>query len=74
MITQARIDANFRAHEGVAWITALRAPQIQELAKSGLLQLSLFDDRDLAEITDPAYPGGALDRVPQSTTRGGTGT
>jgi transposase len=60
MITQARIDVDFRAHEGVAWITALRAPQIQELAKRGLLQLSLFDERDLAEITDPAYPGERL--------------
>jgi hypothetical protein len=60
MITQARIEADFRAHEGLAWITALRAPQIQELAKRGLLQLSLFDDRDLAEIIDPEYPGERL--------------
>ena len=60
MITQARIEADFRGYEGMAWITALRAPQIQELAKSGLLQLSLFDDRDLAEITDPEYPGERL--------------
>ena len=60
MITQARIEADFRGHPGLAWITALRAPQIQELAKSGLIQLSLFDDRDLAEITAPEYPGERL--------------
>lgn len=60
MITHARIEADFRGHEGVAWITALRAPQIQHLATSGVLQLSLFDDRDLAEITHPDYPGERL--------------
>lgn len=56
MITQARIE-HLREHaQGIDWITALRAPQIQKLREGGSLQLSLFDDKDLAEITDPAYP------------------
>jgi hypothetical protein len=41
----------------VRWITALKAPQIQQLASAGNLQLSLFDQQDLAEIQHPAYPG-----------------
>jgi Transposase DDE domain len=43
------------------WITCLRAPQIQALAREdGPLQLSLFDERDLAEITSPDFPGERL--------------
>ena len=46
---------------GLDWITALRAPAIQALAADGgPLQLSLFDDRDLAEITSPDHPGERL--------------
>src|SRR5262249_48950863 len=45
---------------GLEWLTALRAPQIQQLVEGGALQLSLFDERDLAEISDPAYPGERL--------------
>jgi hypothetical protein len=41
-------------------VTALRAPQVQKLVSDGALQLSLFDDRDLAEITHPDYPGERL--------------
>jgi Transposase DDE domain len=60
MITQARIDADLRP-AGLDWITALRAPAIQALAaEPGPLQLSLFDERDLAEIESPAYPGERL--------------
>ncbi len=60
MITQARIE-HIREHaEGIDWITALRAPQIQKLREAGSLQLTLFDEMDLAEITDPAYPGERL--------------
>jgi hypothetical protein len=44
----------------VQWISALRSPQIQALVKSGSLQLSLFDARNLLEILDPAYPGERL--------------
>lgn len=60
MITQARIDADLKP-AGLDWITALRAPAIQALAADdGPLQLSLFDDRDMAEITAPDYPGERL--------------
>lgn len=59
MITSARIREDL-APAGLDWITALRAPKIQELAKGGPLQLSLFDDRDLAEIASPDYPGERL--------------
>jgi hypothetical protein len=60
MITSARIRAELTPADGLDWITALRAPQIQQLLQAGSLQLSLFDQRDLAEITDPAYPGERL--------------
>jgi hypothetical protein len=59
MITSARIRKDLEP-AGLDWITALRAPKIQELANGGPLQLSLFDDRDLAEITSPDYPGERL--------------
>lgn len=59
MITQARIDKELRPG-GLDWITALRAPQIQQLVQTGALQLGLFDARDLAEITSPDYPGERL--------------
>jgi hypothetical protein len=57
MITAARIEADLRP-AGLDWITALRAPDIRALAEDGgPLQLSLFDTRDMAEITAPDYPG-----------------
>ena len=60
MITSARIEA-IRALGGLGWITSLRAPAIRALAESGTLQLSLFDEADLAEITDhPDYPDERL--------------
>src|SRR5512144_114859 len=60
MITQARIEADLKP-AGLDWITALRAPAIQALAADdGPLQLSLFDDRDMAEIVSPDYPGERL--------------
>ena len=59
MITSARIREDLEP-AGLDWITALRAPKIQELANGGPLQLSLFDDRDLAEIASPDYPGERL--------------
>jgi hypothetical protein len=60
MITSARIREDL-CPAGLDWITALRAPQLQALAvPDGPLQLSLFDDRDLAEITSPDYPGERL--------------
>ena len=60
MITSARIRDDLTSAEGLGWITALRAPQIQQLRQGGALQLSLFDQRELAEITDPSYPGERL--------------
>ena len=60
MLTSARIEQDLRP-AGLDWITALRAPAIQALAgENGPLQLSLFDQRDLAEITSPDYPGERL--------------
>ena len=59
MITQARIDGEI-AQAGLDWITALRAPAIRELAEAGALQMSLFDQRDMAAITSPDYPGERL--------------
>jgi hypothetical protein len=55
LITETRIRKDLQP-AGLAWITALRAPGIRQLVDQGLLQLSLFDERDLAEITSPAYP------------------
>jgi len=60
MLTSARIREDLRPVPGVEWITALRAPAIKKLATDGALQLSLFDERDLAEITHPAFPGERL--------------
>jgi transposase len=60
MITDARIREDLSKVEGLDWITALRAPAIAALVEGGSLQLSLFDTRDLAEISDPAYPGERL--------------
>jgi transposase len=60
MLTEKRIEDDLRPHQGLEWITALRAPQIQKLAGQGLVQLSLFDERDLAEVKHPDYPGERL--------------
>ena len=59
MITEARIREDV-APAGLDWITALRAPDIKALAESGELQLSLFDERDMATITSPDFPGERL--------------
>jgi transposase len=60
MITSARLRENLKPEGGIEWITALRAPAIKKLASAGVLQLSLFDSRDLAEITHPDFPGERL--------------
>jgi hypothetical protein len=59
LITEARIREDLRPHD-LQWITALRAPAVRKLVEAGSLQLSLFDQQDLAEISDPAYPGERL--------------
>jgi hypothetical protein len=61
MITTARIEALKELDGSYAWITALRAPAIRKLAAGeGPLQLSLFDEQDLAEITSGDFPGERL--------------
>lgn len=60
LLTDARIREDLRPLPGLDWITALRAPAIRELVRTGTLQLSLFDEQDLAEITSPDYPGERL--------------
>ena len=61
MITTARIEAIKELDGKYGWITALRAPAIKKLmAENGPLQLSLFDEQDLAEITSPDFPGERL--------------
>jgi len=60
MLTEARIRDDIKPCEGLDWISALRGPAIRALVEGGVLQLSLFDERDLAEITAPEYPGERL--------------
>jgi Transposase DDE domain len=63
MITNARIDAlkELPVEDGWAWLTCLRADQIRKLAADGgPLQMSLFDQQDLVEISHPAYPDERL--------------
>ena len=59
MVTKANMQT-LKDTEGVEWITALKAPQIKKLARDGVLQLSLFDEQNLAEITAEGYPGERL--------------
>ena len=60
MITSARIRQDLPASHGIEWISALRATQIQKLARGGQLQMSLFDKTDLVEIAHPDFPGERL--------------
>jgi len=59
MITEARITADIQS-AGLDWITALRGPAIKDLLNSDAIQPSLFDQRDMAAITAPDYPGERL--------------
>ena len=58
MVTKANLELLRAADTG--WITALKAPQIQKLVREGALQLSLFDEHNLAEIAAEDYPGERL--------------
>ena len=60
MITEARIREELSPAEGLDWISALRGPAIRALVEAGSIQLSLFDERDLAEVRSPDYPGERL--------------
>ena len=59
MATKANLET-LAAAEGLGWITALKAPQVKKLVKEGSLQLSLFDEQNLAEIASADYPGERL--------------
>jgi len=60
MVTKANIEI-LTATDGVDWITALKAPTIKKLARTGVFQPSLFDEQNLGEITDVAeFPGERL--------------
>ena len=59
MLTAARIDA-IRKLGGLGWVSSLRSPQIRSLVDSGALQLGLFDERSLAEISHPDFPDERL--------------
>jgi transposase len=60
MLTSARIREDLQPQEGLQWISALKSIQIQQLVQGGVLQLSLFDQHDLAEIQHASYPGERL--------------
>src|SRR5208337_984709 len=59
MLTQPQID-KLKSHPGLGWITALTSVAIRELVAKGALQLSLLDEKNLAEISSPDYPGERL--------------
>ena len=59
MLTQPQLN-RLQAHPGLGWITALTSVAIRKLVNEGALQLSLFDEHHLAEITAPAFPGERL--------------
>ena len=59
MIAQKAIDA-MRESEGIGWITALKSASIRVLIEQGQLQLDLFDERNLLELSSPDYPGERL--------------
>jgi transposase len=60
MITSARIEQDLKPQPGLGWITSLRSPAIRKLVEGGFVQMSLFDQRDLVEITSPDFPGERL--------------
>jgi hypothetical protein len=59
MLTQTQID-QLKQHPQLGWISTLRSQAIRQLVEGGTLQLSLFDEQSLAEITSPDYPGERL--------------
>ena len=60
MLTDTRIREELEPVDGLDWITALRGSTLKQLVESGDLQLSLFDEQDMAEITSEHYPGERL--------------
>ena len=59
MISSKAID-ELRETEGIGWITALKSASIRSLIEQGQLQLGLFDERNLLELSSPRYPGERL--------------
>jgi transposase len=59
MLTEPQIE-KIKTHPGLGWISALTSVSIRKLVKGGQLQLSLFDEKNLAEISSPEYPGERL--------------
>src|SRR5512136_1835395 len=59
MLTQTQIE-KLQAYPGLGWISALRSHAIRDLVKGGFLQMSLFDQKDLAEIRSPDFPSERL--------------
>ena len=59
MLTEAQIE-QLRRHRSLGWVSALRARQIRQLAEGGTIQMSLFDEQNLAEIQTAQYPGERL--------------
>jgi len=59
MLTRTQIET-LKAHPGLGWISALRSSGVRELVEGGELQQSLFDERNLAEIVSPEFPGERL--------------
>ncbi len=60
MLTAARVRQDIQPVTGIDWITALKSVEVQKLVSDQALQLSLFDEQDLAEITHPDYPDERL--------------
>ena len=59
MLTQTQIEV-LKTHPGIGWISALRSEKVRQLADAGALQLSLFDEQNLAEIASRDFPGERL--------------
>ena len=59
LLTQVQIE-HLKRHRGLGWVSALKAPQIRALVEQHALQLSLFDEQNLAEIVSAEYPGERL--------------
>ncbi len=59
MVSQKAID-EMRQSDGVGWITALKSASIRALVEQGQLQMGLFDERNLLELSSPEYPGERL--------------
>lgn len=60
MIGGKIIDETLRHMDGAQWITALQNVSVAKLERQGSIQLSIFDERDLMTISDPAYPDERL--------------